>query len=173
MPFWITAYAFSPMTQIGDREVMNTTIDSWEINLSALVASTLDAYGSQFEDEIELFAVDCHPWNGILVLAILTVAEAESNPELNDTAEMAAWKYYDFASELAEWEPASKLSSSMREAYDRAETDRSVVADQFLRACAAAVRTAVVQEALTKYSLADTFRISVSHPDTGQEYVTT
>jgi hypothetical protein len=149
---------------------MNTAIDDWEIKLSALVARALEAFSILAQDRVELFAVDCHPWNGIIVLAFLTASEAEQNPQLREPAEMAAWKYYDFPSVLPNWQPPSDLGSTMRNAYENAGGDRAAVADTFFRACAAAVGTSAVQEALAKYPRSDTFRISICHPDTGREY---
>jgi hypothetical protein len=149
---------------------MNKPVDDWKIDLSATVACTLNAFSSQIQDRVELFAIDCHPWNGILFLAFLTVPEVEMNPKLKEPAEMAAWRYYDFASVVSAWKPSLKLGGLMREAYEQAEKNCPEVADVFFRACADAAKMTAVQRAISKYKLSNAFRITVCHPDTGQEY---
>ena len=63
---------------------------------------------------VEAFALDCHPWNGVLDLAFLTRREAEADPSLGDPDEMAAWEHFHFAEGLAAWAPATRLAAAMR-----------------------------------------------------------
>jgi hypothetical protein len=100
----------------------------------------------------------------------LTHAEVANDPLLADPNEMAAWKYFHFTSPLASWKDVGDLAIRMREAYYNAASDRDKVAQDYLRACTWAVKSAEVRQALDVYDLAVPFRVSVAHPDTGEEY---
>ena len=144
--------------------------DHWAKQLAGLIRGSILEFSEQVTDQIEMVAVDCHPWNGFLALAALTHAEALRDPALADPAEMAAWEHYDFGSTLASWTPASNLSLQMREEYSEAGNFKAGVAEAYFRACAAAVGSDEVRRSLASRWLSDTFRISVAHPDTGEEY---
>jgi hypothetical protein len=141
----------------------------WTTRLAALIEMALAEFRDQVQGQIDSFAVDCHPWNGVLDLAILTHDEVLNDPLLFNPAEMAAWKHYHFGAGLKSWQAAGKLASQMRETYDKS-TDRPAVAEEYLRACAAAVATTAVQQSLSRYPMTDGFRIAVRHPDTDKEY---
>lgn len=148
---------------------MRLPTHQWTARLAGLIENALREFRDQVAGQIESFAVDCHPWNGVLDLAILTHDEVVNDRLLIDPAEMAAWKHYHFGSSLASWPAVGDLASQMREAYSKSN-DRADVAEEYLRACADAVATPAVQQALSKYDLTDAFRISVCHPDTDKEY---
>lgn len=150
--------------------MISSSTSNWIDKLSKAIADALIEFREQIRDQIELFAVDCHPWNGAIVLALLTASETRKDPSLVDSTEMAAWKHYDFGSVLSSWKAVLTLGSDMRTTYNNSEEDRALVAEQYLLACAAAVATKSVQEALSKYHLSDTFRIHVRHPDSEMEY---
>jgi hypothetical protein len=116
-----------------------------------------------------MLAVDCHPWNGLVGLAILTASEVAQNPALADPAEMAAWRHYDFSQELTAWQSAAVLASEMKDAYYAG--DRPNVADAFMAACADALSSPQVAEALELLGRSNDFRLSVAHPDDGREFV--
>jgi len=141
----------------------------WTARLAGLIVNALSEFRGQVDGQIEAFAVDCHPWHGGLGLAMLTHDEVVNDPVLFDPAEMAAWKHFDFGSNLASWQAAADLASQMREAYYKSN-DHADVAEEYLRACADAVATPAVQQALSKYDLTDAFRIFVRHPDTDKQY---
>ena len=141
----------------------------------ARMADTIAAAVREFapivgDDRITLFAVDCHPWHGMLGLAVLTADEAATDPELNDPAEMAAWRHYDFASGLAAGRALIPLGAEMRSAYYEAG-DRPATAEAYLRACVSAAASPTVAAALDQFKRADGFRLSVTHPDSGREFV--
>lgn len=133
-----------------------------------LITSALTEFGT--DEEMEVFAVDCHPWNGVIVLAFLTHSELKDAPFLSEAAEMAAWKHYDFGAKLASWRTISGIASAMRNAYEDAGDDRRDVANQFFRECASAVASNSVQKALSVFRRTKGFRVSVPHPDSGDEY---
>ena len=112
--------------------------------------------------------MDCHPWHGSLGLSALTAAEVDADGLLADPAEMAAWRHHDFARGSAAWLPTAVLGSEMRVAY--VSGDRPAVAAAFLGACAAAVASEGVMDALGLFVRARGFRVSVTHPDDGREF---
>jgi hypothetical protein len=142
----------------------------WADRLSKAIALALSEFSAQNQEEIEVFAIDCHPWNGQVNLAILTTSEAKADPLLVDAAELAAWKHYGFESQFASWARANELCSSMRETYYRTD-DRAALTDGYLQACATAAMATVVRNGLSAFNLSERFRISVCHPDGNREYV--
>ena len=149
---------------------MTSALDEWTMTLAGVIANALVDFRQNVHDRVVIFAVDCHPWNGVLGLAFLTDAEVEDDPLLSDPAEMAVWKHFDFASGLSSWQHAAELAMQMRAAYEKTAEDRAGIAEGYFRACAVAVASRVVQEALSRYDLRDPFKISVAHPDTGIEF---
>ena len=121
-------------------------------------------------ESIALFAVDCHPWHGMVGLAMLTGEELASNPMLAEPSEMAAWRYYDFASALAVGKSFIPLGEEMRSAYYQAE-DRPSMVEAYLEPCAVAVTAPPVTAALELLKREKGFRISVTHPDSNREFV--
>ena len=145
-------------------------IGDWTTRLAKVIEEALTEFRGHVQDDIEMFAVDCSPWNGFLGLALLTGAEVEQDSLLHDPAEMAAWKYFDFGSGLRSWAPTGELGRQMQQEYQAANDAHDAIAERFFRACAEALAADGVQQELRRYSLGKTFRISVCHPDSGQEY---
>lgn len=142
----------------------------WTPRLAQAIAGSVREFAPTLDSAaIVLFALDCYPWNGTLGLSALTTAEVEADSLLNDPAEMAAWEHYDFAAGLASWQQAAGLGAEMQAAYDAGE--RPAITAAFLSACAAAVLSPAVSAALTTLPQAEGFRRSVTHPDSGQEFV--
>lgn len=142
----------------------------WTPRLAEAIAGAVREFAPTLDGAaVVLLALDCHPWNGTLGLSALTAAEVEADSLLNDPAEMAAWKHYDFAARLASWQPSAGLGAEMQASYEASE--RPAIAAAFLSACAAAVLLPSVSAALTSLAQADGFRWSVTHPDSGQEFV--
>ncbi len=147
---------------------MSEGIDEWGSDLAQFISAALGEFRTQATQRMEQFAVDCHPWNGIIVLGFLTTNEVEESPFLVEAGEMAAWKLYDFASTLSCSRP--ELGSRMRTIYEQEGGDKAKVAERFFMACAEAVASKPVQAMLSKYELSTSFKISIPHPDTGKEY---
>jgi hypothetical protein len=146
------------------------TTTTWSTQLATAIQNALIDFRAQIDDQVEMFAIDCHPWNGVLVLAMLTRSETKSDILLADPAEMAAWKHYDFGANLETWRRGNKLTLQMKADYERAGESRVSVAESYLRACSDAVASDVVQLALSNFDRAIGFRISVAHPDSGMEF---
>lgn len=142
----------------------------WADELAGVIHNSLVECSARIGEPLAMLSVDCHPWNGVLALALLTQAEILRDPLLATPAEMAAWEHYDIGSTLASWAPASSLGSEMRDEYDGSKHSRADVAKAYFQLCAAATASDKVREALARYQLSDIFRISVCHPDTGEEY---
>jgi hypothetical protein len=149
---------------------MSIAFEKYGSDLTMLISTALSEFKAGIDDEMEMFAVDCHPWNGVIVLAFLTHVELNDAPFLAEVAEMAAWKYYDFGADLPCRHSACEIGSRMRTEYEEAGEHRSTVATQFFEICAKAVASKQVQDALFTYHLAEKFKITISHPDTGEEY---
>jgi hypothetical protein len=149
---------------------MTLAFEQWRRDLTTLFSTALGEFNAGIDDEMEMFAVDCHPWNAVIVLAFLTHAELKDAPFLAEVAEMAAWKYYDFGADLPCWHSELDIGSRMRTEYEKAGENRSTVATQFFKASAEAVASKQVQDALFTYRLTEKFKITVPHPDTGEEY---
>ncbi len=149
---------------------MSGADNAWIDVLSLAMANTLNEFRERLADRVELLAVDCHPWNGFLDLALLTSSEAKRNPWLSTPSEMAAWQFFHFSSGLASWQPASELARQMREKYSQSSGDLAIMAEGYLRACAVALASNAVQGSISKYELANSFRLSVPHPDTNEDF---
>ena len=54
----------------------------WETSLAKTIAAALIEISGMTRDEMKMFDVDCHPWNGEVFLALLSAVEAESDPSL-------------------------------------------------------------------------------------------
>ena len=143
--------------------------EGWQAALATSIADVLCEFRPAAGDEMASFAVDCHPWHGIIALAFLTSPEATADPPLRDPTEMAAWRFYDFQASLAGWRPAVALASAMLAASTGSGEGRREVAQRFLRGCAVAVASDAVRRELARYRLADGFAVTVPHPDTGEE----
>jgi hypothetical protein len=146
------------------------TLDNWTAQLAQGIAHTLQALAPGLKQvPLAMIALDCHPWNGGLFLAILQQSEVEQDPEIGDPAEMAAWELYDCGQALTPWLSLKPLASQMAAAYRKA-TDPAVVANQYLQAAANALSGAQVRAAIEQFPLDDAFRLSVAHPDSDHEF---
>ena len=147
-------------------------MEEWTARLSRAIVASLTAYKRELKEEtIRVLAVDCAPWNGVLSLAVLTEAETLEDPLLEDPAEMAAWNQYDFAASLDAWATTGRLAIEMKRDWTDA-AEHAHAARRYFRACAAALATDDVRACLREFSLSETFRTSVTDPDTGDEFVT-
>jgi hypothetical protein len=150
---------------------MKFNYDQWQRDLTQLISESLAEFRSKAAEEMETFALDCHPWNGDIGLAFLTRSELKEDPFLSEAAEMAAWKYFDFGAGLACWQPPPTVASGMRPVYEAAgEENRPKVVREFLERCARAMASKPVQDILAQYRLAENFKITIQHPDTAEEF---
>jgi hypothetical protein len=145
-------------------------LDQWQSDLAATTTIALAEFRRGADDKMKTFAVDCHPWNGVIALAFLTEQELQDAPFLSEAAEMAAWKYYDFGRRLASWQSASGIGSQMRTMHESDGERKDRIAEQLFQRCAAAVASKPVQTALSMFHRARDFKITIPHPDTGAEY---
>ena len=154
----------------------STAIDElpkdWTAQLATVMAATLRDFSSQIRDtSVVMFAIDCFPWQGSIGLSILTSEESNADPAMMDPSEIAAWRYFNFAEDLAAWKPAKALGRQMSDAYYADEdADRGAIADGFFRACAIAAASPDVARAIDLFKRDSRFRISVSHPDDRREF---
>jgi hypothetical protein len=142
----------------------------WARRLAVVIAAAVRELSTRLRGTpVIQLAVDCHPWNGTLGLSVLTAAEVEADPVLNDPSEMAAWRHFNCSAGLAAWQPAGTFGREMQTAYTTA-ADRKAAADEFFRACATAVSSPEVGTAVALLDTDSRFRVSVAHPDDGREY---
>jgi hypothetical protein len=99
-----------------------------------------------------LLAADLHPWDGSLELSMCTQGE-DADPE-----EQAAWTHFSFTEELEAWKPVHDLSRKMQQEYE-ASSDKQKTAREYFQATARALKTLNI-------------KVSVQHPDDGEEFVT-
>lgn len=145
-----------PMTEIE--------LNDWSARLSIAVAVSLRDLFSRSEP---LAAIDlgCFPWHGRIELSALTLRGTQTDPELLNPNEVAAWDYYNFAEHLPSWRIVALLGHEMREAYRAAgDSEREPTVEVFLRACTTAVGSPQVAAALPENPQ---IRFTVCHPDTG------
>ena len=117
-----------------------------------------------------MLAVDCHPWDGILELSLLTLKEVQEDKLLFDVEEMAAWTFFQFSKSLSSWEPSIKLAKEMQSSYSNASDKKTLAKEAFIL-CAKAMRSPSVEQALSDLKKSSDFKISVANPDTGEEYL--
>lgn len=137
---------------------------------SALASAILEFAPSLNGAAVSLLALDCHPWHGSVSLALLTAAEVAADPLLADPTEMAAWRHYSFSDRLVAWQPVAALGQEMQSAYGAA-VNRAAVAEAFMASCASAATRPEVTAAVKKLVKAVGFRITITHPDDGREFV--
>src|SRR5687768_12625677 len=126
----------------------NVLADKWTPRLAEAVAAAVREFAPRLGDAaVALFALDCHPWHGLIELSVLTAAEVAADARLAEPGEIAAWRHYNFAEGLPSWQSAEALGREMRAVYDAA-TDRAAAAEACLRACARAAASAQVLAAL-------------------------
>jgi hypothetical protein len=153
-------------TTLNDAQVP----DDWIPRLASAIAAALREFAPKLGAEpLAMLALDFHPWHGSIGLAALTATEVATDKSLADPAEMAAWRFFDFARDFESWQLTTPLAEQMRSAYYSG--DRPAVVEAFFGACAAAISSEPVSAALGEFTRAIGFGISVAHPDNGREFV--
>ena len=127
----------------------------------ALEAQLRDCHSSLSQETIRVFDLGCFPWHGYLELSFLTDDEPRLTDKSNALSCVADWKLYNFA---PRWARGHTLGKSMRACWHSA-ADKKAVADQYFRACAAAVCSSEVSGALGAYRRSRDFVVRVVDPD--------
>jgi hypothetical protein len=151
---------------------LNKTLvpNDWTPRLASAIAAALREIASQIGAEpLTMLALDCHPWHGSIGVAVLTAKEVAADKALDNPAEMEAWRFFDFASDFSSWQVTTVLAEEMKIAYYSGE--RPAVVEAFFTACAKAITSDSVSEAISGFTRDGGFRLSVAHPDNGREYV--
>lgn len=149
---------------------MNVVPVHWTGELAAVVTDAVAAFARQVPGVgVTHLALDCHPWNGALGLALLTTAEAEADPTPDDPAEMAAWRHFHFTAGETGWREVEQLEREMRQAYEVSDQSAEA-ADAFLAAGAGALSIAETGGAFAVLNRSPAFRVSVAHPDSGRGF---
>lgn len=145
-------------------------IISWQSELARLIALCLAEWHKNNQNiEIAMFCVDCHPWNGLLNLSILTQAELDQDQLLADTDEMAAWKHFAFSAGYEVWAFSKDLGIAMQHEYNLS-TNLFATSEKYFYACASAVAGELVLTQLANMTQSSSFKISVTNPDSHKEY---
>ena len=144
--------------------------DFWIDRLGEAIAAALREFASgDTQDEFAVLAIVCLPWHGVLSLALLTAEELAEDARLADPRTTMDWRHGEFTEQVDAWDLSTPLALEMRATYD-ASSDRPATARAFLHACARAVASPSVTEALRGLRRTDGFRIRVPHPDGGEEF---
>ena len=145
--------------------------ETWSQTLSQAIAQTLTAIRANLADDavVSMLALDCHPWDGGIYLALLMQSEVVTDPAIAAPEEMASWELYDCAHSLIEWKPVEELATQMRQDYLQA-SEPATMADDYFQACARALQAPQVGSVLEAFRLDKQFRLSVAHPDDGREF---
>jgi hypothetical protein len=139
--------------------------DGWTVRLADAIAASLREFAPELRGTVvTLLQMTCLPWHGLLGLALLTAEELDEDADLADPMRTMDWRYGEFTEEVEAWRLTTPLAQEMRAAYN-SSSDCPATAIGFLRACARALATATVAEAVGLLKQADGFRISVPHPD--------
>lgn len=150
-----------------DRE-RNT--DLWATELSRFIVLALEEFRGSLEDEVLVtLAFDVFPWHGELELSALTREELEKDPCLDNPSEIATWKHFQFSKDLESWKDANLLTEFMQKQYAAAENPQGE-AELFFKTAAKVLRTEEIKEALAMFHSTQPVRITLSHPDTGEEF---
>ena len=147
-------------------------LNDWTQRLATATAKAVREFAPTLAGEpVILLALDCHPWHGSIDLAVLTHREVEASPFLHNPTEMASWQHFYFSSSLESWKTVDELAAEMKAAYYSA-SDMEQVAEAFMIACAHVAFYPEVVESVELFVRHANFRISVTHPDNGHEFVT-
>jgi hypothetical protein len=133
--------------------------------MTVLISNTLVSFRNNMEEQVIKLALDFHPWNGFIGIALLTNREVQIDPLLDNVNEMAAWKYYNFGEKIDEWAGMNAVAEQMKLVYEY-----DMDSDDLFKCCAEAMASSSVQQAVSHYHIAERFTISVAHPDDLREY---
>ena len=132
--------------------------------LGALIALELTQRHGEFRDfAIRALAIDCHPWNGVLELCLLT------DKDKNGITDMAEWKYFQFTDPQmgGGWVQARPLKKLMQRYWEESVDSglASETTEVIMRACAVALRSKPVEQALKLFRRSVDFELWLADPD--------
>ena len=137
--------------------------------VEALSNSILGLREKLEEERFCMLAVDCHPWDGILEISLLTEVEKDKDLLLYDVDEMAAWKYFQVSRESSERVGLDAISKSIKTLYS-GSMDKVGSVDFIFDTIAKAVGSDNFEATLRSVLGSDGIKISVANPDNGKEY---
>ncbi len=147
--------------------------DGWTARLADADAVSLREFAPQlWGTAVARLQMTCLPWHSLLGLALLTAEEVDEEASLADPMRTMDWRHGEFTEEVEAWKLTTPLAQQMRAAYN-GSPDQPATAVEFLRACAGAMATARVAEAVGLLGRADGLRISVPCPDDRREFFPT
>lgn len=122
------------------------------------------------EGDLEMLSIDFHPWNGLLEYSILTQVEADEDPLLKDSEEMAAWKLFHVSNRSDIWkEQSSEIAYVLKISYEKTENKKEMLESEY-KEIVSAMQSKAVISSLSELNLSETFQISVANLDSGDEY---
>lgn len=122
------------------------------------------------EGDLDMFAIDFHPWDGLIEYSVLTKSEVEEDPLLKNSEEMADWKFFHVSSESSVWRDGiSQIAHDIKISYEEAENKVEMIEAEY-KCIVSAMESENVQSSLAELSLSQSFRISIANPDSGDEY---
>lgn len=134
----------------------------WISELAEITAMTLADFRREMNSEIASFAVECHPSDGIISLALLTAAEAIADTKWLDPGMMQSWRHYGFERKTGMWRLAAGVERVMQESYHCApDASREAVGKAYVRACADAMQSPRVGMELKLFQRSADFGVSV------------
>lgn len=144
--------------------------DLWRESFECQCVAAIHAFGERYPStEVSVLACDCHPWDGMVSLCILTVAEVAADPLLDEPSEMASWAHFHFPDGKSDWS-VNELCDEMKRSYESSQ-EKAVDADRFLSMCASVLLSSKVTAAIEKIQTSPAFRFSVPHPDDDREFI--
>ena len=122
------------------------------------------------EEGLEMFAIDFHPWDGLIEYSILTKDEVEEDPLLKDLEEMAAWKLFHVSSQSNVWkDEVLQIAETIKANYEKAQ-DKELMVEAEYKDIVSALKSESVKSSFAKLNLTESFQISVVDLDSGEEY---
>jgi len=130
--------------------------------LARALAQELRAQHARLSDEtMRLFDLGCFPWHGYLELSFLTDTDTAWSTRQPLEASVGDWRLYNF---VPQWPLARDIAGEMKRHYEQAPSPREAALCYF-QACAAAVCSEEVSEALSVYHRTPDFYVRVFDPD--------
>ena len=146
-------------------------MEHWREALTQALAAGLQRVRPILGDpRLRCVALDCHPWHGHLGICVLTQQEVEHDPSALEPVEMASWRGFGVITGENDG-GLEELGARMLSAY-LDSVERPACARAYLRASANALVADACVQALLRLRRAEGFRLSVTHPDDEEEFVT-
>jgi hypothetical protein len=136
-------------------------IKTFTDKLTKITVEELNLNTDRFATEtMKAFNMGCHPWHGYLEPSFLTLDEDFEYNADEKWKYIGNWRLYNFADNDSEWPKATEIAEWMQEQCDKSE-NLQIIAEHFFIACAKAVTSKEVIEALNRYNLSEDFEVGV------------